>query len=94
MRSGNLTKPLSVVKLRKEDQKVFDDLKSRIKDVKGNVSGSEVLSLSLRFTQSKLDDFLAVVIKNLEDEPVLDLLRNPGDGDRTDARKAEEYLYG
>lgn len=85
---------MSVVKLRKEDQKIFNELKSRIKDVKGNVSGSEVLSLSLRFTQSKLDDFLAAIIKNLEDEPALDLLRNPGDGERTDARKVEEYLYG
>lgn len=85
---------MSVVKLRKEDQKIFDELKSRIKDLKGDASGSEVLSLSLRFTQSRLDDFLAAVIKNLENEPVLDLLRNPGDGERTDARKAEEYLYG
>ena len=85
---------MSVVKLRKEDQKVFDELKSRIKDVKGDTNGSEVLSLSLRFTRSRLDDFLAAVIKNLEDEPILDLLRNPGNGERTDARKVEEYLYG
>lgn len=85
---------MSVVKLRKEDQKIFDELKSRVKDIKGSVSGSEVLSLSLHFTRLKLDDFLATVIKNIENEPILDLLRNPGEGERTDARKTEEYLYG
>ena len=82
------------MKVRREDWKIFEELKSRIKDVKGNASSSEVLGLSLRFTQSRLDDFLASVIRSLESEPILDLVRNPGVGERTDARKAEEYLYG
>jgi len=61
--------------------------------VKGETSGSEVLGLSLRVTRSKLDEFVATVIKNLENESVLDLLRVPIDGEKTDARKVEEYLY-
>jgi predicted AAA+ superfamily ATPase len=84
---------LAVVKLRKEDQKILEELKSKVKTVKGETSGSEVLGLSLRFTYSKTDEFLATVIKNLEKESVLDLLRNPSEGEKTDARRVEEYLY-
>ncbi len=85
---------MPVVKLRKEDQRILDELKSKIKAVRGETSGSEVLGLSLRFTHSKLDEFVATVIKNLENESVLDLLRHPSDGEKTDARRVEEYLYG
>ncbi|MGA2664061.1 MAG: hypothetical protein ABSF83_03870 [Nitrososphaerales archaeon] len=85
---------MPVVKLRNKDREVFDELRSRINDVKGDTSGSEVLSLALRFARSRLDVFLATIVQDLEGEPVLDLLRNPGDGERTDARRADEYLYG
>lgn len=85
---------MAVVKLRKEDQKILGRLESTIKAVKGETSRSEVLGLSLKFTHSKLDEFLATVLKNLEDESVLDLVRNPGEGEKTDARRVEEYLYG
>ncbi len=85
---------MAVVKLRKEDQELLDKLKSTVKAVRGEASGSEVLGLSLRFTHSKLDEFVATVVKNLTNESVLDVLRHPSEGGKTDARKVEEYLYG
>ncbi len=82
------------MKLRKEDQELLDKLKSTVKAVRGEASGSEVLGLSLRFTHSRLDEFVATVVKNLANEPILDVLRHPSEGAKTDARRVEEYLYG
>ncbi len=48
----------------------------------------------MRFAHSKLDEFVATVIEDLERESVIDLLRNPREGEKTDARRVEEYLYG
>jgi len=85
---------LPVVKLRREDQEILDELKSKVKAVKGHASGSEVLGLSLRFAHSRIDEFVATASRGLEDDTILGLLRNPGEGGKTDARKVEEYLYG
>lgn len=85
---------MAVVKLRKEDQKTLDRLQSTIRGMKMGTSKSEVLGLSLRFAHSKLDEFVATVIEDLERESVIDLLRNPREGEKTDARRVEEYLYG
>jgi len=85
---------LAVVKLREADQKILDELKSKVKAVKGEASASEVLGLSLQFARSRVDEFVDAVSKELEGDSILDLLRNPGQGEKTDARKVDEYLYG
>jgi len=54
---------LVVVKLRKQDQRILEDLKTKIRAVKGETSGSEALGLSLRFTHSKADEFFASLAK-------------------------------
>ena len=72
----------------------MDKLTATISKVKGKASKSEVVGLSVRFAQQNMDEFLGAVLKDLETEPILGTLRNPVEGERTDARRVEEYLYG
>ena len=85
---------MAVVKLRKGDEKILDGLESTIRAVKGRTNKAEAVGLGLRFAYSKLDEFVVTILKDVESEPLLDLVRNPSDGEKTDARRVEEYLYG
>jgi translation initiation factor RLI1 len=85
---------LAVVKLRKHDKETLEKLASSISKVKGHTSNSEVVSLSLSFARSNIDRFLDGILKDEENEPLIQMLRKPArKGERTDARKIEEYLY-
>lgn len=83
-----------MVKLRKEDELRLERLAQEIMKVKGKESKSKVLGLSLKFAQENLNEFLATVLGDLEGEPMLRVLRTPAVGQKTDARKVKEYLYG
>ena len=85
---------MSVVKLRKRDKEMLAKLASAVQSVKGKTSNSEVVGLALKLAESNMHEFLRMVLKDVEDDPVLGLLRNPAKrGEKTDARKIEEYLY-
>jgi hypothetical protein len=83
----------SVVKLRKNDRKVLETLLSKVWRVRKDATKSEILGLSLRFAESNLDRFLETALRDLETEPMFDILRHPARGAKTDARRVEEYLY-
>ncbi len=82
------------MKLREIDKKKLDKLRSTIIKVKGKASKSEVLGLSLSFAEKNLDQFIATGLVDLKNEPVLDLIRKPASGQKTNAKKVKEYLYG
>ena len=85
---------MSVVKLRKKDKETLAKLTAAVQRVKGKTSSSEVVGLALKMANTNIDEFLKTILKNIEDEPVLELLRKPAKrGEKTDARKIEEYLY-
>ncbi len=62
--------------------------------VKGRTTKAEAVGLGLRFAYSNLGGFLSTMLKEVENETVLELVRKPVMGERTDARNVEEYLYG
>ncbi len=80
-------------KLKKNDKKTKDKLTSAVSKVKGKANKSEVLGFSLRFAQQNLNRFLASLLEDLERDPLLEILRNPARGKKTDAKKIEKYLY-
>lgn len=86
----------NVVKLRERDKKILETLASSVSKIKGQTSNSEVVGLSLNFASSNIDGFLEVILKDVRDEPIIKMLRKPvrKRGERTDARRVEEYLYG
>lgn len=89
---------MPVVKLRERDKETLEKLGSSISKLKGQTSNSEIVGLSLKFASSNMDTFLKGVLKDLKDEPIIEMLRKPASGrkraPKTDARKIEEYLYG
>ena len=71
------------------------ELTSAVENLKGQTSNSEVVGLALKLAKSNMDKFLEIILKDIKDEPMLELLRNPARrGEKTDARRIEEYLYG
>lgn len=85
---------MAVVKLRETDKKKLDKLTSAVSRAKGKANKSEVLGLSLSFVEQNLDEFLATSVADLKDEPLLEILRHPAAGQKTNASKVKEYLYG
>jgi hypothetical protein len=82
------------VKLRERDKKTLEKLALSVSKLKGQTSNSEVVGLSLSFASSNLDEFLDGILKEVKNESIIKMLRNPVRGrSRTDARKIEEYLY-
>lgn len=85
---------MSVVKLRKRDRETLQELSSAVERLKGQTSNSEVVGLALALAKSKVDEFLKMTMKDVEGEPLLELLkRQARKGEKTDARRIEEYLY-
>ncbi|MDG6995826.1 MAG: hypothetical protein JRN52_07880 [Nitrososphaerota archaeon] len=85
---------MSAVKLSKKDKETLVKLASAVKLVKQKTSDSEVVGLALDFANSNFDEFLVMLLKDIEDEPLLDILRKPARrGLKTEARKIEHYLY-
>jgi len=85
---------MSVVKLRKKDKETLEELVSAVQNLKGETSHSEVIGLALKLARTNIDEFLEIILKDIKDEPMLELLRKPARrGEKTDARRIEEYLY-
>ena len=84
---------LAVVKLRETDKKKLEKLTSAVSRMKGKANTSEVLGLSLSFVEKNLDEFLAMTISDLSDEPALNIIRHAAKGQKSDATKVKEYLY-
>jgi hypothetical protein len=87
---------MAVVKLRERDKEILEKLTFSVSKIKGRSSNSEVVGLSVRFASSNMDTFLEGILKEIKDEPIIQMLRRPRGGKRgqkTDARRIEEYLY-
>ena len=86
---------MAVVKLRERDKETLEKLGTCISRIKGETSNSEIVGLSLDFASSNMDKFLEEILNDVRDEPIISMLKKPAGkrGERTDARKIEEYLY-
>ncbi|MGI0083841.1 MAG: hypothetical protein ACREBQ_02050 [Nitrososphaerales archaeon] len=84
---------MAVVKLRERDKKKLDKLTLTIKMLRGKASKSEVLGFSLSFAENNLNEFISAAFPDLEKESIVQVIKNPVSGERTDARRVKEYLY-